>query len=506
MKKVILIIMDGVGVRKAHLGNAVVAAKKPNLDYLMKTYPHTTLLASQEAVGLPKGQMGNSEVGHLNIGAGRVVYTGLSLINQAVKDASFVKNFAFLKAFKNVKDNHTKLHILGLTSNGGVHASLNHIIALIKLAYQHQIPTVLHCFGDGRDVKPKTLLKDLVKLLPILKRYQVKLGSISGRYYAMDRDQRWSRVMKAYQTLLGEAKLSFTNPSAYIQQAYKQNITDEFLLPALNANYPKNEICLADNDSVIFANFRPDRARELTHLIYGSTYYDFQPPRRCQQIYFVTMMQYEGIKPSAIAFAPMDIKDPFGAVIASHHLRQLRIAETEKYAHVTFFFDGGKEIKYPHETKIIVPSPKVATYDLCPQMSAQIITDKLLKQLPHNDVVIVNFANGDMVGHTGNYQATIKAIEVIDYQIGRIYDVANKLGFTLFITADHGNADEEFDAHHKKITAHTLSPVLFLVTNKYVELKKGGKLCNIAPTILDFMTIPKPQVMLATSLLLKLKH
>jgi 2,3-bisphosphoglycerate-independent phosphoglycerate mutase len=347
------------------------------------------------------------------------------------------------------------------------------------------------------------LLHDLTELLPLLRKYNVKLGSIAGRYYAMDRDQRWDRVEKAYQTILGNNNADFINPIDYIKSSYDKNITDEFLIPALNASYDKQDVCLANKDSVIFVNFRPDRARELSHLIFNSKYYTHQPQSRCQQLYFVTMMNYEGIKPSSIAFEPIDIKDPLGKVLADHHLHQLRIAETEKYAHVTFFFDGGKETKYKYETKIIVNSPKVATYDLKPEMSANEITTKLIAQMSKSDVIIVNYANGDMVGHTGNYQATIKAIETVDAQIGKIYHEANKQGFTLFITADHGNADEVYDAEHKKITAHTLSPVIFLITNKFLGLKKGGKLSNIAPTILDYMGVKKPSSMSATSLLIK---
>lgn len=504
MKKVILIIMDGIGLRSTRSGNAVALANKPNIDMLMQKYAHTQLLASEEAVGLPKGQMGNSEVGHLNIGAGRIVYTGLSLINKSLQEGTFYSNKAFLAAITHVQKHRSKLHIMGLASFGGVHSNLEHILALFKLAKDHNIDTIFHAFGDGRDVPPKTLLTDFQNtILPALQANNIKLGVIAGRYYAMDRDKRWERVEKAYQALLGEVTNKFPDPIQYINSMYEQNVTDEFIVPALNGAYEKSSITLNDNDAVIFANFRPDRARELSHLIYNSTYYEYQPKKRCHNLYFVTMMNYEGIQPSMVAYPPIELKNALGEIIAKHQLRQLRIAETEKYAHVTFFFDGGIEISYPHETKIIVPSPKIATYDLKPEMSAQEVCDKLISNMPNNDVIICNFANGDMVGHTGNLDATIKAVEVVDQMIGKIYQQAQNHKFTMFVTADHGNADEEIDQHGHKVTAHTLSPVPFIVTDDHVKLNDGGKLSNIAPTILDYMSIDIPSEMDQPSLLKK---
>jgi 2,3-bisphosphoglycerate-independent phosphoglycerate mutase len=504
MKKTILIIMDGIGLRNVRAGNAVALANKPNLDMLMQKYPHTHLLASEEAVGLPKGQMGNSEVGHLNIGAGRIVYTGLSLINKDLKTGDFYKNKAFLQAIDYAKKNHSKLHIMGLASFGGVHSNLEHILALFKLTHDYQVETIFHAFGDGRDVPPQTLLNDFQQtILPALKINNIKLGMISGRYYAMDRDKRWERVETAYQTLIGQPKQTFKDPINYIQSMYDQNITDEFILPALNEEYGQDKVTLADNDAVIFANFRPDRARELSHLIYGSSYYDYNPTTRRQHLFFVTMMNYEGIQPSIVAYPPVKLKNVFGEVLAKNNLRQLRIAETEKYAHVTFFFDGGEEITYPHETKIIVPSPKVTTYDLKPEMSANEVCEKLIANMPNNDVIICNFANGDMVGHTGNLEATIKAVETVDHMVGNIYQQAIKNDFTMFITADHGNADEEIDENGHRVTAHTLSPVPFIVTNPNIKLVNDGKLGNIAPTILDYMGIDIPSEMDQPSLLIK---
>lgn len=502
MKKAILIIMDGVGIRSIQQGNAVALAHKPNLDAWMKKYPYTKLLASEEAVGLPKGQMGNSEVGHLNIGAGRIVYTGLSLINQDLKTGNFYKNQAFLAAINYAKQNNSKLHIMGLASFGGVHSNLEHIMSIFKIAREHNANCVFHAFGDGRDVPPRTLLNDFQKtILPALEQNNIKLGVISGRYYAMDRDKRWEREELAYEALIGNPKDTYTNPCDYINKMYADNITDEFLLPALNANYPKEDVTIQDNDAIIFANFRPDRAREMSHMIFGSSYYDYIPEVRRKNLFYVTMMTYEGIQPSMVAYPPTIFKNVLGQVIADNGLRQLRIAETEKYAHVTFFFDGGVEINYPHETKIIVPSPKVATYDLQPEMSANEVCNKLLDNMLNNDVIICNFANGDMVGHTGNLQATIKAIETIDLMLGKIYEKASSNDYTMFITADHGNADEEIDSNGNKVTSHTLSPVPFIVTDTSIKLKDDGKLSNIAPTILDYMGVKIPKEMDQPSLI-----
>jgi 2,3-bisphosphoglycerate-independent phosphoglycerate mutase len=309
--------------------------------------------------------------------------------------------------------------------------------------------------------------------------------------------------MQAYTTMIGKPQKTFDDPISYIQSMYDQNITDEFLLPALNTFYPAQDVVIADNDAVIFANFRPDRARELSHIIYGSSYYEYQPAARLKNLFFVTMMNYEGITPTMVAYPPVQLKNVLGEVLANNNLRQLRIAETEKYAHVTFFFDGGVEITYPHETKIIVPSPKIATYDLQPEMSALEVCDKLIANMDANDVIICNFANGDMVGHTGNLEATIKAVETVDTMIGKIYQVAKEKGFAMFITADHGNADEEIDEHGHKVTAHTLSPVPFIITAFDLKLNGSGKLSNIAPTILDYMGIAIPFEMNEPSLIKK---
>lgn len=500
-KKVALIILDGFGLRKQTHGNAIALAKKPTIDMLFKNFPMTSLQASENAVGLPKGQMGNSEVGHLNIGAGRIVYTGLSLIDKEIETGNFNKNESFNQAFEHVIKNHSKLHIWGLTSYGGVHSNLTHIIALIKLAKSKNIPIVIHCIGDGRDVDPKTLINDIDDVIKLCDQ-NTKIGSISGRYYAMDRDKRWDRIEQAYQTMLGNYQNTFNDIKKYINDSYQNDVTDEFLLPAFNTSYSdKKQITIEDNDAIIFANFRPDRARELSHCIFGSNYYDYQPPCRKQNLFFVTMMTYEGIVPSSVAYPQVILKNTLGEVISKNNLSQLRVAETEKYAHVTFFFDGGTEIVYPNETKIIVPSPKVATYDLQPQMSANEVCDKILQHMDNTDVIIANFANSDMVGHTGNLEASIKAIETIDGCLKKIFDRSLITRTTLFMTADHGNADMVLDDNNKPVTAHTLNPVPFVVTDKNIKLIDGGKLANIAPTILQYLGINIPKEMEEKSLI-----
>ncbi|GMO13759.1 MAG: 2,3-bisphosphoglycerate-independent phosphoglycerate mutase [Mycoplasmoidaceae bacterium] len=495
-KKAVLLIMDGVGINKKTKGNAVKQANTPNLDNLLKIYPNTTLQASGEQVGLPVGQMGNSEVGHLNIGAGRIVYTGLSLINKELDTKEFFNNEAFNNAIKHTKDNESKVHIIGLISNGGVHSSLEHIKGLIELMGNKKANCVIHVVGDGRDVAPQSLKGFLLELLPLMGKNNIKLGSISGRYYMMDRDKNWDRNMKAYNVLVGDSDSTFDNPFKYIDESYAKNTSDEFIIPAYNNDFKKDEICLRDGDSVIVANFRPDRSRQISHLIFDSNYYDYNPKNRKKNLYFVTMMKYEGIEPSMVAYELKNLPNVLGKVLEDNNLTQLRIAETEKYAHVTFFFDGGFEHDYKGEEKIIVASPKVATYDLKPEMSANEVCDKLLKRMDDFDVIVVNFANGDMVGHTGNMNATIKAIETVDSVVGKIYEKSKKTNSTLFITADHGNADVMLDDNDEVVTSHTTNEVPFIVTDKSIKLKSNLQLGNIAPTIIEYLGLKTPNEML----------
>ncbi|MDR2557755.1 MAG: 2,3-bisphosphoglycerate-independent phosphoglycerate mutase [Mycoplasmataceae bacterium] len=506
-QKVGLIIMDGVGVASPSKGNAYTLAKHPNLDALIKKYPHIQIKASEQAVGLPKGQMGNSEVGHLNLGAGRIIYTGLSIIDKDIKENKFKDNPAFNQAFDHVLKHHSKLHIMGLVSDGGIHSSMQHIEALIKLAINKKIPFVVHCFTDGRDTPPisfgKSFLPRISRLINHSKNGSI--GTIISRYYAMDRDKNWDRSMKAYDALIGEGEINaFLDPHVYLEQQFAAGIKgDEFIEPAINVAKKIKEVTIQDHDAVINVNFRPDRARQISHLIFGSKYYDYQPPFRRKNLFYVTMMNYEGIEPSAVAYPPIDYLNVFGEVLAKHHLTQLRISETEKYAHVTFFFDGGKELTYDGEKKIIIPSPKVATYDLQPEMSAEELTDKIIEEIPKFDVIIANYPNGDMVGHTANINASIKAVETVDAAIGKIYEAAQKHNMTLFICADHGNVECLLDDKNKPFTAHTINPVPLIVTDEKVKLAKTGALANIAPTILDYLKIAIPSEMDQPSLLIK---
>lgn len=487
--------MDGVGLNPSENGNAVKKAKTPNLDYLYKNFPHSSLKASEKYVGLPEKQVGNSEVGHLNIGAGRIVYTGLSIINNAIEKNEFEKNESFLNALNHCKKHNSKLHIIGLISSGGVHSSLEHLLNLIKmLEKQNDVNVILHAFSDGRDVDKKSFLSDLNNLNPLLEKARIKLGSIGGRYYAMDRDNNWDRVEKEYNTLIGKETNSFNNPFEYIGESYNNNVYDEYIPPALNSSYKKDEIIIDDNDSVIFINYRPDRARELSHMIFNSSAFLYQNERK-KNIYFVTMMKYDGISPSSIAFDAMKIKNSLAEVIEENNLFQLRIAETEKYAHVTFFFDGGEEKKYEHETKIIIPSSKVSSYALIPEMSAYKICDELINNMNNNDFIVCNFANGDMVGHTGNFDATVRAVEVVDECIGKIYQESLKNDYTLFITADHGNADEMINEKNEIVTSHSIHDVPFLITDNKIKNLNFGKLSDIAPTILKYLEIKIPKEM-----------
>ncbi|QBF34690.1 2,3-bisphosphoglycerate-independent phosphoglycerate mutase [Mycoplasmopsis phocirhinis] len=491
MKKVVLIIIDGLGLGKKYPGNAFDLAKTPTLDKLLNEYPHSVIQASGEYVGLPHGQMGNSEVGHLNIGAGRVVYTGLSLINQAIKTGEFDKNSVILKIINDVKSKNKTLHLIGLLSEGGVHAHEQHLFTLLELAHKNDLKKVaIHIIGDGRDVAPKSILNSLSKLEKITKKYSYTISSIGGRYYGMDRDQMFERIQKHYDAIIGKCDKNFVDISEYVNQMYSQGISDEFILPAQN----KDGLFVQENDSIIFFNFRPDRARQLTHCFIGSKLFNYSPKNPIKIIdNFVSMMKYEGLN-TQIAIEEMEIKNPIGAVIANAGLKQLRLAETQKYSHVTYFMDGGIDIIYDNSSRIMLDSLKVKTYDIAPEMSAEQITDKLLKKGLENDLVIMNYANPDMVGHTGVLKATIQAIEWLDIQLSRVLNWALKNNVTLFITADHGNSEIMIDSKGNPATKHTDNPVMLVVTDKNIKLK-DGKLSNIAPTILKYLGIPKPNEM-----------
>lgn len=497
-KPVVLCVIDGLGLREEIQGNAFKQAKTPTFNRLFQEYPNSVIQASGEYVGLPKGQMGNSEVGHLNIGAGQIVYTGLSLIGNAIKEQKYKQNKVFLDVFADVKKNNSTLHLMGLLSPGGVHSLEEHLFLLLDAANENNLKNVsVHVFGDGRDVAPQSIINSLEKLEQKCQKYNYQIASIAGRFYAMDRDQIFDRSKKSFSALLGKAENNFTNSIEYVKSQYKNNISDEFLLPAIN----KSAKFIKDKDSVIFYNFRPDRARQLSHMLIGSKLYNYNPAQKIKLNKFASMMKYEGID-SLVAFAEMEVKNPIGKVISENNLKQLRIAETQKYAHVTFFMDGGKDIIYPNSKRIMIDSLKVESFADAPQMSAEKIVDALLLELSKYDLIIMNFANPDMVGHTGNLKATIKAIEILDTQISRLLAKIEQINGTLFITADHGNAEITEDANHNPATKHTSSPVMLICSDKNLKLK-DGKLANISPTILDYLNLKKPTSMNCQSLIEK---
>lgn len=508
-KPVMLMILDGFGLAEKSEGNAVSLAKKPNFDRLVKEYPHTQLQASGMSVGLPEGQMGNSEVGHLNIGSGRIVYQELTRITKAIEDGEIFENEAILKAMKNAKENNTSLHLLGLLSNGGVHSHIDHLKGLLKFAKKEGLQKVyVHAFMDGRDVPPSSGKEFIVEIENAMKEIGVgQIATISGRYYAMDRDNRWERVQLAYNAMvLGEGEKASSAVEA-IEKSYADNKTDEFVLPCVIEEDGHPTSTIKNGDSVIFFNFRPDRAREITRAINDKTFDGFK--RETLNLVFTTMTQYdktlEGVE---VAFKPQTLVNTLGEYVASKGLNQLRIAETEKYAHVTFFFNGGVEKENEGEDRALIPSPKVATYDLKPEMSCYEVTDELLNRLDSDkyDMVILNFANPDMVGHTGVVEAAVKAIESVDECLGKIVDKVLEKDGTVFITADHGNAETMIDfSTGNPYTAHTTVPVPFVWVSNHIDGRtlKEGKLADIAPTMLNTMGLEAPAEMTGECLIQK---
>ena len=504
MKKrpIVLCIMDGYGISESINGNAVRLANTPNLDDLMAMYPNTTISASGMPVGLPDGQMGNSEVGHLNIGAGRTVYQSLTLINKALNEKTFFENEKFLKAIQHAKDNGSKLHIWGLLSNGGVHSSNEHIYGLLELAKQQGLDKVyVHAFLDGRDVAPDSGADFVQELADKIKEIGVgEIATISGRYYAMDRDKRFDRVELAFDAIVNHKGESFDCPVQYVKDSYAKETYDEFVIPGYNKNVD-GQVC--DGDSIIFANFRPDRAIQLSTVMTNDGFYDYTFNNVPKNLTFVCMMKYADSVNGSIAFALPELTNTLGDYLSAKGLKQLRIAETEKYAHVTFFFDGGVDKEIEGATRVLVNSPKVATYDLQPEMSAYEVKDKLIEELDKDihDVVIVNFANCDMVGHTGIIPAAIKAVSVVDECVGEVYDKVLELGGTMLITADHGNSEMLLDEDNNPFTAHTTNEVPLILTNSHLELKEGGKLGDLAPTILQLLGLEIPVEMSGESLI-----
>ena len=498
-----LIIMDGFGLREETMGNAIANARKPHLDRIFAENPGCKLSASGLDVGLPDGQMGNSEVGHTNIGAGRVVFQDLPRITKAIADGDFFTNEAYVAAMDDCKAKGTALHIMGLMSDGGVHSHIDHIFAALDMAKQRGLSKVyVHAFLDGRDVPPSSG-KDFVARLQ--EKCQAlgnaHIGVISGRYYAMDRDKRWERLQKAYDALvMGEAPFE-ADPVAAVQKSYDAEVTDEFVVPVLCCK----EAVISENDSVIFMNFRPDRAREITRALVDPDFTDLERKKGYFPLHFVCTTEYDATMPNVtVAFPKQKLTNIFGEYISNLGLTQLRIAETEKYAHVTFFFNGGVEQTFPGEDRVLIPSPSVPTYDLKPDMSAKEVTDACVERIESGnyDVIILNFANCDMVGHTGVYEAARLAVETVDECVNRVVEATSKMGGISLITADHGNADRMLeDDGVTPYTAHTTNPVPFYIVGADVKLR-DGKLADIAPTMLDLMGLEKPAEMDGETLIL----
>nr|WP_295974718.1 2,3-bisphosphoglycerate-independent phosphoglycerate mutase [uncultured Bacillus sp.] len=502
-----LIILDGFGCRDEVKGNAVAQAKKPNLDRLWNQYPHSHLSASGEAVGLPDGQMGNSEVGHMNLGAGRIVYQNFTRVNIAIREGQFEKNETFLAAIDHVKKHDSSLHLFGLLSDGGVHSHITHMYALLRLAADHDLKKVyIHGFLDGRDVGPQTAEIYIKETLEKMKEYGVgEFATISGRYYSMDRDKRWDRVEKCYRAMVYGEGPTYTNPLEVVEDSYKHEIYDEFVLPSVITKEDGKPVAtIQDNDAVIFYNFRPDRAIQISNTFTNADFRSFdRGPKHPKGLFFVCLTHFSETVKGYVAFKPTNLDNTFGEIVSQHHLKQLRIAETEKYPHVTFFFSGGREDPFPGEERILINSPKVATYDLKPEMSAYEVTEALLKEIAADkfDVIILNFANPDMVGHSGMLEPTIKAIETADECLGKVVDAIIAKGGETIITADHGNADEVITLEGNPMTAHTTNPVPVIVTKEGVTLRNDGILADLAPTLLHMLGIEKPAEMTGTSII-----
>ena len=504
-KPAVLIIMDGYGIAPKSEGNAVTTADKPNLDKIFSENPYTTIGASGMAVGLPDGQMGNSEVGHTNMGAGRIVYQDLTRITKSIQDGDFYENEVLLDAMENVKKNNSALHIMGLLSDGGVHSFNGHLYALLELAKKQNVEKVfMHAFMDGRDVPPASGKDFIAACLDKMKEIGVgKIATVEGRYYAMDRDTNWDRVEKAYSAMVyGEGNHSCCAVKA-MEDSYADGVTDEFVVPVvIDGAEP-----VKAGDSIIFINFRPDRAREITRTFVDPDFKGFERRNGMFPVKFVCMTEYDATMPNVeIAFKSQELNNTFGEYLASLGKTQLRIAETEKYAHVTFFFNGGIEEPYEGEDRVLVASPKVATYDLQPEMSAPEVCEKVVDRIKSGkyDAVILNFANCDMVGHTGVFDAAVKAVETVDNCVGQVVEAVKEMGGITIITADHGNADKMISEDGSPFTAHTTNLVPLCVVGYDCKLREeGGKLSDIVPTMLEMMNIPQPKEMTGVSLIVK---
>lgn len=496
-----LIILDGYGLADASKANAITNAATPNLDKIFAESTGCQLAASGLDVGLPEGQMGNSEVGHTNIGAGRVVFQDLPRISREIESGKFFQNPAYLDAMTNCREWDSSLHLMGLLSDGGVHSHINHLFALLRMAKEQGLKRVyVHCFLDGRDVSPTSGKKFVEQLQTKMQQIGVgTIASVMGRQYAMDRDKRWERIQKAYDAMVCGLAPFEADPAEAVQKSYDAGVTDEFMSPVICAQ----EGAIADNDSVIFFNFRPDRAREITRCLVDEDFKEIKRSCGFPAVMFVCTTQYDATMPNVyVAYPHQKLENTFGEYISRLGLTQLRIAETEKYAHVTFFFNGGIETVFEGEDRCLVPSPKVATYDLQPEMSAYEVTTQALERILSGkyDVIILNFANCDMVGHTGDYDAARKAVETVDGCVGKVVEATAKMGGISLITADHGNSEQMTDAAGKPFTAHTTNPVPFYIVGISAQLR-DGRLCDIAPTMLDLMGIEKPPEMDGTTLI-----
>lgn len=494
-------ILDGFGIAPEK-GNAIKAAKKPNIDRLFSSNPITQIGASGMDVGLPDGQMGNSEVGHTNIGAGRIVYQELTRITKTINEDKLKDNEAIVGAMDKALENGTALHLMGLLSDGGVHSHNTHLYGVLELAKKKGLKDVyIHAFLDGRDVPPSSAADFVDECVKKCEEIGVgKIATVMGRYYAMDRDNRWERVEKAYAAMVYGEGVEAECPVCAVKNSYAQDVTDEFVVPCV----VKGGAAIKPNDSVIFYNFRPDRAREITRTLVDPDFKGFERRNGFFPLNYVCMTQYDVTMPNVeVAFKPQTLVNTIGEYASSKGLAQLRIAETEKYAHVTFFFNGGVEKQYEGEDRILVKSPAVATYDLQPEMSAYEVTDKLVPAIKSGkyDMIILNFANCDMVGHTGVFEAAVKAVEAVDACVGRVVDAIGEMGGVALITADHGNADKMIDEDGEPFTAHTTNPVPFCVVGYDCELREGGRLADIAPTMLQIMGLPRPEEMDGTSLI-----
>ena len=495
-KKVLLMILDGWGLGREDKSNAIYTQGQPNIDALRAKYPHSQLMACGEDVGLPDGQMGNSEVGHLNIGAGRVVYQDLVKINKVCREHKMLENKEIKAVMDYAKEGHA-LHFLGLVSRGGVHSSLEHLFGFLDTAKECGLEKVyVHCFMDGRDTDPRSGKGFVAELEDHMKQSCGKVASVCGRFYAMDRDKRWNRIKEAYDLLTEGKGAAFTSALEGIQASYDAEVTDEFIKPICIVENGKPVATIKENDAVIFFNFRNDRAREMTSVL---TQKDMpEEGMHTIPLYYCCLTPYDDqFKGLHILFDKENVQKTLGEVVAAAGKNQLRIAETEKYAHVTFFFNGGREEPFENEDRILVASPKVATYDLQPEMSAPEVAEKLIEAIRtgKEDMIILNFANGDMVGHTGVYPAICKAVECIDKLVGKVVKEARKMGYSVLITADHGNADYAINEDGTPNTAHSLNPVQFVVVDPDVKEVENGRLCDIAPTILRLMDIPQPEEM-----------